>query len=217
MPRVAVVAGTPYDSGLGCDLLREVGVPASPHAMAGSPDEQDALQYERPRALADAFHRRLGELREQGTELAMLFCNSLSAVVRHDRAALPVLSPLTVYSELAARLRSTFVVTGNANALLGFERTVRNVDPGHRVVGVSDPELVRGIEAGDPEATFHASHLPATLPLAERLGLSAVVLACTHFTSVRPLVTAACDLPVVDVGARLVELTRKAAGSEHHG
>jgi len=216
-PRVAVVAGTPYDSGLGCDLLRAAGVPASPHAMAASPDEQDSLQYEQPGALDAAFHRRLGDLRERGTELAMLFCNSLSAVVDHDRAALPVLSPITVYRELATRVRSSFVVTGNANAMLGVERTVRRADPAHRVLGVSDPGLVRGIEAGDPEAAFHNSHLPTTLRLAERLGLSTVVLACTHFTAVLPQVTAACDLPVVDVGTRLVELTRQAAGLEHHG
>ena len=213
-PPVAVIAGTPYDSGLGCDLLREAGVAARPHALAASPDEQDHLQYERPGELGAAFHRSLEEARADGAALAMLFCNSLAAVVDHDHAALPVLSPVTVYREVAGRVRSSLVLTGNANALVGVERAVRRADPGHRVLGVSDPALVRGIEAGDPEAAFHASHLPATLPTARRLGLSAVVLACTHFTSVLPLVTAACDLPVVDVGSRLVELTAEAA---HHG
>lgn len=208
---VAVIAGTPYDSGLGCALLREAGVPATAHALAASPDEQDYLQYECPDELDATFHRRLDELRADGAALVMLFCNSLSAVVDHDRAALPVLSPVTVYREVAERARSSFVVTGNANAMVGVERAVRRADPGHRVFGVSDPALVRGIEAGDPEAAFHASHLPDTLPLAGRLGLSAVVLACTHLTAVLPLVRAACDLPVVDVGSRLVQLTTEAA------
>lgn len=222
-PAVAVIAGTPYDSGLGAELLRAAGLAALPHAMAGSPDEQDSLQYQDPGALAAAFHRRIGELRAAGTELAMLFCNSLSAVVDHDYAALPVVSPVTVYRELLAGLASSLVLTGNAHAVLGVERTVRQTNPGHRMLGVSDPALVRGIESGDPEAAFHASHLPATLPLAERLGLDAVVLACTHFTAVLPFVTAASDLPVIDVGTRLVELTtlaaahRSEAGYENHG
>jgi glutamate racemase len=211
MSRVAVLAGTPYDAALGRDLLRDAGVPAGAHAMAGSPDEQDHLQYERPAELAAAFHGRLEALRADGTALAMLFCNSLSAVVEHDRAALPVLSPLTVYREVAAQARSSFVVTGNANALVGYERTVTGADPGHRVFGVSDPALVRGIEAGDPEAAFRACRVPDQLILAERLGLSAVVLACTHFTAVLPLIRAASGLPVVDVGSRLVELTKEAA------
>jgi glutamate racemase len=214
-PAVAVIAGTPYDAGLGRDLLQEAGVPASPHAMATSPDEQDHLQYERPDELRAAFHRCVGELEERGTELVMLFCNSLAAVVDHDRAALPVLSPATVYQEVAEQVRSSLVLTGNANALAGAERTLRQVDPGHQLLGVTDPTLVRGIEAGDPEAAFHASQLPTTLPLAERLGLAAVVLACTHFTTVLPLVQATCGLPIVDVGSRLVELTVKEAAS--HG
>ena len=213
-PPVAVIAGTPYDSALGAALLRAEGLPAQPYAMAASPDEQDSLQYQDPGGLAAAFHARLRELRAGGTELAMLFCNSLSAVVDHDEAALPVISPVTVYGELPPRSRSSLVLAGNAHALLGVERTLRRGDPEHRMLGVSDPALVRGIEAGDPEAAFAASHLPTTLRLAERLGLDTVLLACTHFTAVLPFVTAACDLPVVDVGTRLVELTAEAV---HHG
>lgn len=214
---VAVIAGTPYDSGLGAELLRAEGLSAVACAMAGSPDEQDSLQYENPGALSAAFHLRLGELRERGTELVMLFCNSMSAVVDHDDAVLPVVSPITVYRESVPRLRSSLVVTGNAQAILGVERTVRRENPEHRMLGVSDPGLVRGIEAGDPEAAFHSSHLPTTLRLAERLGLDAVVLACTHFTAVLPYVTAACDLPVIDVGTQLVDLVTRAAAKRLSG
>lgn len=217
-PAVAVIAGTPYDSGLGAELLRAEGLAARPYAMATSPDEQDSLQYKDPGGLAAAFHELLDELRAGGTELAMLFCNSMSAVFDHGDTVLPVVSPVTVYSELLPKLSSSLVVTGNAQAVLGVERTAWRTAPGHRMLGVSDPALVRGIEAGDAEAAFVASHLPTTLRLAERLDLDAVVLACTHFTAVLPFVTAACDLPVIDVGARLVELTTLAATrSENHG
>lgn len=217
-PAVAVIAGTPYDSALGAELLRARGLSARPYAMAASPDEQDWLQYHDPGGLTASFHDRLAELRAGGTELAMLFCNSMSAVVAHVDAALPVVSPVTVYGEVLPKLGSSLVVTGNAQAVLGVERAAVRSAPHHRMLGVSDSALVRGIEAGDPEAAFAASHLPTTLCLAERLGLDAVVLACTHFTTLLPLITAVCDLPVVDVGARLVELVAlAAAGSESHG
>jgi glutamate racemase len=86
------------------------------------------------------------------------------------------------------------------------------------MLGVSDPALVRGIEAGDAAAAFTASQLPATLRTAQRLGLDAVFLACTHFTALVPLITAWCDLPVIDVGTRLVELTKAAVTeSANHG
>jgi glutamate racemase len=217
-PAVAVIAGTPYDTGLGVELLRAEGLTAHPYAMAASPDEQDRLQYQDPGALAAAFHQRLAGLRAGGTEQVMLFCNSISAVVNHDDAVLPVVSPVTVYGELLPELESSLVVTGNAQALLGFERTALRTAPRHRMLGVSDPALVRGIEAGDVEAAFTASHLPTTLRMAQHLGLDAVVLACTHFTALLPLIAAVCDLPVIDVGTRLVELTKLAAtGSVDHG
>lgn len=204
---VAVIAGTLYDSWLGADLLRAEGVAALPYATAGSPDEQDLLQDRSPDSLAASFHGLLEELRQQQVELAMLFCNSLSSVVNHDNTVLPVMSPLAVYREVLPRLRSSLVVTGNAHALLGVERTARLTCPGHRMLGVSDPMLVRGIESGDPESAFEASHLPSTLRRAEDLGLEAVILACTHFTAIKAVVASSCGLLVIDIGSLLVERT----------
>lgn len=213
---VAVIAGTPYDSGLGASLLRAEGVAARPYATAESPDEQDSLQDRSPDTLAASFHGLLDELRDRQVEFAMLFCNSLSSVVNHDDTVLPVVSPLTVYREVLPRLRSSLVIAGNAHALLGVERTARFIDPDHRMLGVSDPGLVRGIESGDPEAAFAASHLPSTLRRAEDLGLDAVILACTHFTAIKPAVAASCDLPVIDIGSLLIDRTVTAVRRRRH-
>lgn len=204
---VAVIAGTPYDSGLGARLLRAEGVEALPYATAASPDEQDSLQDRSPDTLEASFHDLLDELRRQQVQLAMLFCNSLSSVVDHDSTVLPVVSPLTVYREVLPGLRSSLVIAGNAHALLGVERTARSINAGHRMLGVSDPMLVRGIENSDPEAAFAASDLSSTLRRAENLGLDAVILACTHLTAIKQIITASCDLPVIDVGSMLVDRT----------
>lgn len=212
---IAVIAGTPFDAGFGASLLRDAGYAATPYPMAGSPDEQDALQYERPDTLRTAFLDLVRDLDARGHRVAMLFCNSLSAVVDHDAAAgsaaLSLVSPATVYREVAAAHRRVLVVTGNGSAVAGYERATGSA--AHRALGVSDPALVRAIETGDPATAFHESDLPETLRLAERVRLDAVVLACTHFTAVLPHVLAACRLPVVDVGGRLVELTVRAVGA----
>jgi glutamate racemase len=214
---VAVIAGTPYDSGLGAELLRAEGITALPYATAGSPDEQDSLQDRSPGALEALFHDLLDDFRRQQVQLAMLFCNSLSSVVDHDNTVLPVVSPVTVYREVLPTLRSSLVVAGNAHALLGVERTARLTCPGHQMLGVSEPMLVRGIEQGDPEGAYAASHLPTTLHRAEDLGLEAVILACTHFTAIKQMIAASCDLPVIDVGSMLVDRTVSAVrnGLDH--
>lgn len=207
IPGVAVIAGSPFDAGLGADLLRAQGVAALSFATAGSPDEQESLQDRSPDSLAASFHGLLDDLRRQRIELAMLFCSSLSSVVNHDDTVVPVVSPLTVYREVLPRLDSSLVIAGNAHALLGVESTARLTSPGHRMLGVSDPMLVRGIEYGDPEAAFAASRLSSTLRRAEDLGLSAVILACTHFTAIKPFIAASCGLRIIDVGTLLVERT----------
>jgi glutamate racemase len=204
---VAVIAGTPYDSGLGAELLRAEGVAALPYATAGSPDEQDSLQDRSPGVLEALFHDVLDDFRRRQVHLAMLFCNSLSSVVDHDNTVLPVVSPVTIYREVLPQLRSSLVIAGNAHALLGVERTARLTCADHQMLGVSEPMLVRGIEHGDPEAAFSASQLPSTLRRAEDLGLEAVILACTHFTAIKQLIASNCDLPVIDVGGLLVERT----------
>jgi glutamate racemase len=205
---VAVIAGTPYDSELGARLLRAEGVAALPYATASSPDEQDSLQDQNPGALGTLFNDLLTDVRRKHVQLAMLFCNSLSSVVDHDNTVLPVVSPVTVYREVLPQLRSSLVVAGNAHALLGVERTARlTCDGRHRMFGVSEPMLVRGIEHGDPEEAFAASRLVGTLHRAQDLGLDAVILACTHFTAIKQMIAASCDMRVIDVGAILVDRT----------
>ncbi|WP_326695961.1 aspartate/glutamate racemase family protein [Streptomyces sp. NBC_01754] len=216
---IAVVAGTPFDTEVGANLLRNAGHAAVPYPMAGSPDEQDALQYERPGTLRAAFLDLVRDLDARGHRVVMLFCNSLSAVVDLDaasaEASLTLVSPAAVYREVAAAHRRALVLTGNGSAVAGYERVTGLL--GHRALSVSDPALVRAVEAGDAAAAFHGSSLPETLRLAGRARLDAVVLACTHFTAVLPQVLAACRLPVVDVGSRLVELAVEAADAAAPG
>ncbi|GAA2553509.1 hypothetical protein GCM10010435_24870 [Winogradskya consettensis] len=209
--RVAVIAGTPYDARLGCDLLARMGVSASAYPMASSPDEQDALQYLGSGALNGAFRTELDAIGAQGTNTVMLFCNSLAAVVDIETAgwtsAVDVISPLDIYRALPPELTNIMVITGNGQATVGFERAVMRGGGDRRVLGVSDPALVRLIETRDAEAAFTRSSMPAMLRLAQDEGFDAVVFACTHFTSVLPLAQQACTVPIIDVGSRLVDLT----------
>ncbi|HUZ25798.1 MAG TPA: aspartate/glutamate racemase family protein [Streptosporangiaceae bacterium] len=214
--QVAVIAGTPYDARLGADLLAARGIRSTPYPMASSPDEQDGLQYLAPDALNRAFQAQVRDIHALGSTVALLFCNSLSAVVDLDAIAetspVRLISPITVYRRLPPDLERIMVLTGNGQATVGFERTVMRAAGDRRVLAVSDQALVRAIENGDPADAFASSHLPTTLRLAEHLDLDVVVLACTHFTAILPFVEAACSVPVIDVGTSLVALTCEAAG-----
>ena len=213
---VAVIAGTRYDARLGAELLAAQGVRALPHPMAEDPDEQDAAQYLDPGSLDARFRSRLRDLADQGTGLAMLFCNSLAAVVDLDAATLAspvrVISPAAVYLQLPPTAHRILALTGNGQALVGLERVMLRGSGDGRLLGVSDPALVRAIEAEDPERAYARSRLPAVLDVAKDRGVDLIVLACTHFTAILPYIEAACPIPVVDVGTSLVMMTSAAAG-----
>jgi glutamate racemase len=52
-----------------------------------------------------------------------------------------------------------------------------------------------------------ASRLADTLRHAEDFALEAVILACTHFITIKPFVADACSLRIIDVGSLLVNRT----------
>src|SRR5262245_5820668 len=54
--RVAVVAGTPFDTRLGCSMLEAMGIGCEGFPLAATPDEQSALQYFRPDLLQERLH-----------------------------------------------------------------------------------------------------------------------------------------------------------------
>lgn len=212
---VAVIAGTPYDAALGVRLLAARGVPGHACPLAGSPDEQDLLQYAYPEKLNGLFTACLRGARARGARTALVFCNSLAAVI--DSGALRdarVIAPAEVYRAIPRDYRQLMVLTGNAQAAAAFERSVVSAAGDRRVLTVCDQALVRAIEAGDPAGGFRSSRLPELLRIAEQRGMQAIVLACTHFTGILPEVSAACALPVIDVGTELVRLASEASLGE---
>jgi glutamate racemase len=209
---VAVVAGTPYDTALGIRLLAERGVPGRPYPLAGSPDEQDLLQYAHPKELNALFAGCLRDARDRGVRTALVFCNSLAAVVDHDAVSgIGVISPAGVYRSIPREYRELLVLAGNAQAAVGFERSVVRQAGGRRVLTVCDQALVRAIEAGDLAAGVVSACLSGLLLIAERRGVHALVLACTHFTGILSGVRSSCSIPVIDVGSELVRLAAQAS------
>jgi glutamate racemase len=209
---VAVIAGTPYDTALGIRLLAERGVPGRPYPLAGSPDEQDLLQYRHPEKLNTLFTGCLRDARDRGVRTALVFCNSLAAVVRDDAdSGIDVISPVGIYQSIPPEYRRLMVLAGNAQAAVGFERSVASLAGERRVLAVCDQDLVRAIETGDPAAGLLSSRTSGLLRIAEQRGTQAIVLACTHFTGISSEIKQLCSIPVIDVGTELVRLATEAS------
>jgi glutamate racemase len=210
LKRVAVVAGTPYDTQLGCSMLRARGIPCEGFPLAANPDEQSALQYFSVASLQATLHRVATGLAPDQYGTMLLFCNSLSTAIDHallERTSpFPIVSPLLIYRRLPHAYSRLLLLTANGQTLASIEKCFLQESAHMTIVGISNIALVRAIESGRPVADiYRAFHLTAFAQLASALSLQAIVLACTHFTPLLPRLQAEASLPIIDIGAILIE------------
>lgn len=209
--KIAVVAGTPVDTRMGEDLLRSRGGETLGFPVSRTPEEQTALQVGSRTAREAAVGAIFDQIRAQGMDRVLVYCNSLSASVDvralGEARGLRVWTPMDVYGEIAGRYRRVGVLAANCQGAAGVERAMVNASPETVVLGAADLRLVQGVEAGTPpEELARDCGLEEVLGFFERNGAEAVVLGCTHFPYVKSVLQARTALPVLDPSERLAEL-----------
>jgi glutamate racemase len=185
-----------FDSGAGgLTVLHELLV-TLPHEDVVYLGDGARLPYG-PRPLAEIRRFALeiaGWLEREGVKLVVAACNSATAAALpalQRRLAVPVvgvLAPEAHAAVLATRNRRVGVLATEATVASGrYERLIRGLDAGVRVVSVAAPRLVPLIEGDDPygEETVEAVR-EAAAPLKEA-GVDTVVLGCTHYPLIRPI------------------------------
>jgi glutamate racemase len=150
-----------------------------------------------PRPLGEIrrFSREIaGWLEERGVKLIVAACNSATAAALPDlqrRLAVPVigvLQPEARAAVLATRNRRVGVLATHATVASGrYERLINDLDAGVEVIAVACPRLVPLIESEEPfgEQTIAAVREYAA-PLKDA-GVDTVVLGCTHYPLIRPI------------------------------
>jgi glutamate racemase len=185
-----------FDSGVGGLTVLHECLVTLPHEDFVYLGDGARLPYG-PRPLAEVrrFAREIGAFLEgRGVKLVVVACNSATA------AALPelqtelrvpvvgVIAPEAHAAVQATRNRRIGLLATQATVSSGrYEELVRALDAGAEVVSVACPRLVPLIEGDDPfaEATAEAVREYAE-PLKEA-GCDTVVLGCTHYPLIRPI------------------------------
>lgn len=221
--RLAIPALAPigvFDSGVGgLSVLRHL---------------RDALPHEDFLYVADSAHAPYGALSsdairtrtfriadflaEQGAKLLVVACNTATAAAvaeLRERCVVPVVAMEPGVKPAAERTRSGVV---GVLATAGTLESARFFSLVSRHAGAADvitqpcPGLVERIEAGDLRSADTERLLRSYLePLLAR-GADVIVLGCTHYPFLRPLVEAivGADIAVLDTGAAVArEVTRR--------
>ena len=77
--KIAVVAGTPVDTRMGADLMKEKGAEAACFPVSRTPEKQTVFQTGSQAVREAVVGAILDEIKARGLERVLLYCNSLSA------------------------------------------------------------------------------------------------------------------------------------------
>ena len=208
---IGVVAGSPVDARFGVEYLTARGLRAAPYPTAEDPAGQSALQIlpesERYALVRGVFRRAMGD----GMGAIMVYCNSLSSTVDIDAMSaelgIKAVTPLHVYSKLAALHNALGILAGNCQGLAGIERAVWRANPRCEVMGISLHRAVVAIEAGEPAAQVaKRCGMADALSLLGKTGVEAVVLGCTHFSYVALELKKVSALSLIDPSEQMCRL-----------
>lgn len=177
--RIAVVGGTPFDSGKGAFYLQARGIPAEPVAISEKPSRQAEL-YKDPRLVAQKFEEKLGK--DRFSEV-IIYCNSLSFISDWHQLFPGHLYELTAYYRSilsGAKLDKLAIVVAEENTRENLMKLVQKA-------GICAPSdlhifprlpLIERLELIPEKEQFQL--LEETLHEYKEQGFTEILLGCTH-------------------------------------
>jgi glutamate racemase len=214
-----------FDSGVGGLTVLHECLVTMPHEDFVYLGDHARLPYG-PRPLPEIArfaHEIAAYLEREGVKLIVVACNAAtSAALPEVQSALTVPVVGVIAPEAAAAVRATrnrrigLLATQATVAAGRYEALVRTLDAGVRLTAVACPDLVPLIEAGD-QTTDAVRRYAAPLKDA---GCDTVILGCTHYPLVRPVLQRVFgrDVTLVfsaDETAREVDETLRRKGWEN--
>ena len=185
-----------FDSGVGGLTVLHECLVTLPHEDVVYLGDNARLPYG-PRPLDEIrrFALEIGRyLEQQGVKLVVAACNSATAAALPDLQVelrvpvVGVLAPEAHAAVLASRNRRIGLLATEATVSSGrYDALVRSLDAGAEVFAVACPRLVPLIESDDPYGEETADAVREYAAPLKDAGVDTVILGCTHYPLVRPV------------------------------
>lgn len=189
--KVAVFAGTPVDTEMGVELLKQRGYETLSYPMASTPQEQTLMQYYSQEELEKLFFSGVQEAIDNNVEAIFIYCNSLSVAVNYNKISqelqIPIITPIESYQNIAQEYSSVALLAANSFSAYRIDELLRKANPHLHTVTFGMMNLVEAIERGEcAEKIMEKLHLRGLLNylagiVQEGDKIEAVLLGCTHF------------------------------------
>lgn len=184
--KIAIMAGTPIDTQMGAALIDDLDAELILAPVSKNPSEQTFFQTQ-PYEKREAFLRKkLAELIQQGTDLLLVYCNSLSGSFDFDRLseefALPIITPFQIYREIAPDYERIGVLAANAQGAAGIEKVLVQTNPTAEVYSITNLSWVKAVEnQRPPKEIVEDFGLLETTDYFKKNKVEAILIGCTHF------------------------------------
>ena len=186
--KIGVIAGTPVDVEFGVDFLARTfpEIIAIPCPISATPREQTAFQLLDEAEIHTEMVRQMQRLKKEGVTLTLIYCNSLSSVIKFERlrneTAMTIISPLGAYDALAKENHVIALMSANSVSLHNVTTRMQHVQPTLHIIGYCNLALVEAIEAKiAPHIIVKDFGLDLLMKSFEKSKVDQIVIGCTHF------------------------------------
>jgi len=185
--KAGLIAATPVDTAFGLRFLETLDIQGFPDVLSRNPEEQNYLQLHDKEELERRCLKRCLEFQEDGVQLIVIFCNSLSSAIDVDHIRrelkIPLFTPFDFYQELAKAFHRFGVVTANSTGLVGIESFLTKYNAQTHIIGYANLEIVRQIERKiPPEDIVRTNGLLDFLNICHVANAGVLLLGCTHYS-----------------------------------
>lgn len=221
--RVAVLAGTPVDTAMGVEYIKNKNSEAEGQyilplyePVSESCDSQLKFQYSDNDEKLAVMNNIFDPLITDGVRDFFIYCNSLSGSFDFDSYAaskslecgdeIRVYTPLQVYRNLGESYSRIGVMAANNLSAYAIEEALMSTRNDIYVIGTGNMAIVRAIEDGlSPEEVVQKCGLEKAVKYMEACGAEAIVLGCTHFPYFKEELAKLTALPLIDPADRMHE------------
>ena len=208
--KIAVMAGTPIDTEMGEDMLKEnefldlISFPISEN-----PIEQTIFQTSTNDFKEKVINEKIDFMKKNDSDILFVYCNSLSGAVDFEKISrergVKIITPLQIYFELAKEYRKIAVISANAKGLSGIENVFFKSNPEINVVGLTFLEVVKEIEKGIlPEKISQKFNFDGLVKYLKTLNVEAIVLGCTHFPYIIDEIRKRTNIKIINPADKMV-------------
>ena len=208
--KVAVMAGTPVDTQMGVDFLKEKGVDAYSYPVSENPTEQLLFQTLPIQERKEALLKTIAKIKEDGMEAIFVYCNSLSSSIDFhelaDISKIYIVTPLDVYEFLANKYTYLGLICANGQSAGGIEKIIVNTNSKCTVVGLNSMTIVNNVEEKiPPMELIKNNHLEDIISFFEGINVEAIILGCTHFPYFEKELKSITKLNIINPAEKMYE------------